>query len=139
MDSNATHERDSPLTPTPGSLDDFEGFIDATITIEACDVVNLMSLVAATAGARSASLYIADYGLTWLQRVGVDGPDGNALPLASTPAGRAFIDQRPVIDPDHPGTVWMPLADGSDRTGVLEIVADATTRALRVPRLTAWV
>ena len=129
MDSNTTHERDSPLTPTLGSLDDFEGFIDATITIEACDVVNLMSLVAAIAGARSASLYVADYGLTWLQRVGVDGPDGNALPLASTPAGRAFIDQRPVIDPDHPGTVWMPLADGSDRTGVLEIVADATTRA----------
>lgn len=129
MDSNATHERDSPLIPTLGSLDDFEGFIDATITIEACDVVNLMSLAAATAGARSASLYVADYGLTWLQRVGVDGPDGNALPLASTPAGRAFIDQRPVIDPDHPGTVWMPLADGSDRTGVLEIVADATTRA----------
>lgn len=68
MDSNATHERDSPLTPTLGSLDDFEGFIDATITIEACDVVNLMSLAAATAGARSASLYVADYGLTWLQR-----------------------------------------------------------------------
>src|SRR4029079_11803972 len=48
--------------------------------------------------------------------------------VASTMAGRAFVDQRPAIAERSDGVrVWVPIVEGSDRTGVLAVTVPTAT------------
>lgn len=66
-------------------------------------------------------MLIADYALTSLQELGEDGPTGVRQPIDGTLAGRAFVKDEVVLSGDERALVWVPLAEGSERLGVLEL------------------
>jgi serine phosphatase RsbU (regulator of sigma subunit) len=72
-------------------------------------------------------LLVADYSLRRLQQLDVDGPVGAAHAMAGTMAGRAFTSGLVTVSNAHPAVVSIPLADGSDRIGLLELDYDDWT------------
>lgn len=87
-------------------------------------------------GAVDAVVYLADFAQTTLEPLPdrsshVEVPHSESV--ATTLAGRAFVDQRPVSAPRAGGVrVWVPIVEGSDRTGVLAVtVSDATDDVTR--------
>ncbi len=82
-------------------------------------------------GATSARVLIADYALISLLPLGEDGPTGARQPIDGTIAGRAFARGELVVTGEGPWTVFIPLAEGSERLGVLELVHPAWTEAVR--------
>ena len=74
-------------------------------------------------GVRRLRVWLADYPL----RVLVPFPSSSATPLGidGTVGGRAFVRGHPVEVSGEDGTVlWLPLSDGVDRLGVLEVVLE---------------
>lgn len=76
------------------------------------------------------TMYLVDYEERHLHRWPADGephdnPDGALLGVDSTLAGRAFRQVRvlPARNPDHP-RMWVPLVDGVERLGVLDVRVD---------------
>ena len=88
-------------------------------------VPELVATVAAGIGATDVVLYLVDFAQSTLEPL----PDRQAhsrLPhreaVASTLAGRAFVDQHPMTATRADGVrVWVPIVEGSDRTGVLAL------------------
>lgn len=72
-------------------------------------------------GAVTARLLVADYGLTSLLELGRHGPTEAGHPIDGTIAGRAFINGEVVVSSAGVVTVWAPVAEGSERLGVLEL------------------
>lgn len=74
-------------------------------------------------GARSAELFMADYGLTVLQPVSALPHSPEPLPLHGSAAGRAFGAQEPFVEPDRDGLVrvHLPVSVRGDRIGVLSV------------------
>lgn len=76
-------------------------------------------------------VYLVDFAQTTLEPL----PDRSThaeLPsseeVASTMAGRAFADQTPVVAERSDGfRVWVPILEGSDRTGVLALTVPSVT------------
>lgn len=85
------------------------------------DMTALVDLAAGLVGASTARLLIADYGLTSLQELGADGPSGPRQALDGTMAGRAFRGPEILVNGSDPTIVLVPLAEGSERLGVLEL------------------
>ena len=75
-------------------------------------------------GARSARLFIVDYGLRSIRSLDADGSAGEELLLEGTIAGRAFATGEPTQQGDGPAVMWWPLSEGSERIGLLELVFD---------------
>lgn len=87
-------------------------------------------------GATSARLLVADYGLTSLQALGEDGPTSDRRPIEGTLAGRAFTGREVVVTGEDPTLVLVPLTEGTERLGVLELTHgswDAAHAALLDP------
>ena len=91
------------------------------------DVVRTTSQVL---GARAARLYIADYALRWLQQLDATGSVGDPLPIEGTMAGHSFANGQVELAGDDPTTVWVPLTDGSERLGMLELEFDGSLAQL---------
>lgn len=72
-------------------------------------------------GAQAARLLVADYALATLQELGLDGPTGYRQPIDGTLVGRAFINGEAIVSSDDPTVAWVPLSEGSERIGVLEL------------------
>lgn len=79
-------------------------------------------------GVRGAAIYLADLGQQYLRAIPcADGRPLPTLPIDSTLAGRAFRTieiQNGSPGPDGRHRVWLPLLDGTDRLGVLELVVE---------------
>lgn len=76
-------------------------------------------------GASHAQLYVADYALSSMRPFTSAGSLGDSFPHEGTMIGRAFASGE-VVATDT--TVWLPLVDGRERLGVLELhVLDAGT------------
>jgi len=75
-------------------------------------------------GAQAARVFVADYSLRRLQQVDVSGPVGPPQPMAGTLAGRAFTSGEVTVASGHPTVVAVPLVDGTDRLGLLELDYD---------------
>ena len=75
-------------------------------------------------GARAATVLVADYGLLSLQRLGDDGPVGDPQPIEGTLAGRALALGDVVAAGSEPAVVCVPLMEGGERFGVLELYHD---------------
>ena len=99
-------------------------------------VPDLVSSLAAGFGANDVVLYLVDFAQVTLEPL----PDRHAHadvpasePVATSMAGRAFMSQQTVSAERLGGTrVWVPLVEGSDRTGVLALtVPEATESVLR--------
>jgi serine phosphatase RsbU (regulator of sigma subunit) len=73
-------------------------------------------------GADSATLLVADYGLLSLQPLGEDGPVGERQPIEGTLAGRALASGDVITSGTAPTVVEVPLTEGAERVGVLELV-----------------
>lgn len=96
-------------------------FLKDTAMMPASELTRIVDTAGQALGAQSARLLIADYGLTSLQALGEHGPTGPRLPIAGTLAGRSFARAEAVTSGGEPTTVWLPLSDGSERVGVLEL------------------
>jgi serine phosphatase RsbU (regulator of sigma subunit) len=88
---------------------------------------DLAATVAAHArrmGVRETVIYLADYEQTTLLPLpGAGVPDRQELPIEGTLAGRAFRRFEVVSSPAaQGGHLWMPLLDGVERLGVVELV-----------------
>jgi serine phosphatase RsbU (regulator of sigma subunit) len=97
-------------------------------------IPEILANAAADFGATDVVVYLVDFGQTVLEPL----PDRAAhadLPateaVAATMAGRAFIDQG-VVTAERPGgfRVWVPILEGSDRTGVVALTLPAVDEAL---------
>lgn len=93
--------------------------------IDPSSIAEVLGRVAADLGATDVVAYLADFAQVTLEPI----PDRSAHAaapqsegVASTMAGRAFADQCAVIaDRDGEVRVWVPIVEGSDRTGVLAL------------------
>ena len=76
-------------------------------------------------GASDVVVYLVDFGQQFLEPLG-NYSSHRELPqseeVGSTMAGRAFLNQTPVTAKRADGTrLWVPICEGSDRTGVLAL------------------
>jgi hypothetical protein len=95
--------------------------LEATTRLPANQIARAADLAGRSLGAASARLLLPDYALRSLVELGEAGPTGERQSVEGTLAGRAFCTGSIVTSPEHPTTTWVPLADGSDRRGVLEL------------------
>jgi hypothetical protein len=94
-------------------------------------VGTLVGQVAELLGARSARLYVSDYSMRRLQQVDDSGAIGAPVTIAGSHAGRAFLSSEPTISARSPIVVSVPLVEGTDRIGLLELDVDDWDGTLR--------
>ncbi|MCU1361458.1 MAG: Protein serine/threonine phosphatase, partial [Ilumatobacteraceae bacterium] len=101
-----------------------------------------MDLIRDLVGAMAGRLFVADYSLRFLQQVDINGPQGSAHPITGTLIGRAFSSGQLMVTEGEPTTVSVPLTDGTDRIGLLELDFDDwddQTTALLEPLVSLFV
>jgi len=94
-------------------------------------VPDVVVRIAADLGATDVVVYLVDFAQTTLEPL-PGRATHSELPgseeVASTMAGRAFVDQCPAIAERSDGVrVWVPIVEGSDRTGVLAVTVPTAT------------
>jgi serine phosphatase RsbU (regulator of sigma subunit) len=102
-----------------------------TTQLPASELTTVVDVAGRVLGASSARMLVADYGLLSLQELGSDGPRGSRRLIEGTLAGRCFASGEIVVASDDPVTVFVPLAEGSERLGVLELTLPAWSEDLR--------
>jgi sigma-B regulation protein RsbU (phosphoserine phosphatase) len=70
-------------------------------------------------------VYLADAEQRALRAVPAAGTAADALPIEGSLAGRSFMTVTPLVAARDPGRLWMPLVDGTERLGVLDIALPA--------------
>jgi serine phosphatase RsbU (regulator of sigma subunit) len=94
-------------------------------------VPDVVVRIATDLGATDVVVYLVDFAQTTLEPLPgrtthSDVPASEEV--ASTMAGRAFVDQRPALAERSDGVrVWVPILEGSDRTGVLALTVPTAT------------
>ena len=83
------------------------------------DLRTVVDLAGSALGATSARMLVADYALTSLRELGHRDSQSPLQLIEGTVAGRCFATNRIVVA--DPTTVFIPLTDGSERLGVLEL------------------
>lgn len=104
--------------------------LESTDDLPAGELTRVVDLAGRQLGAESARLLVADYALVSLLELGEDGPTGHRQTIDGTLAGRAFTRCEVVVSPEEPPTIWVPLTEGSERIGVLELSYDHPVEAL---------
>jgi hypothetical protein len=87
-------------------------------------VPTIVAVVCEIVGARSGRLFVADYGLRSLREFGPDGPVGPSIVMEGSLAGRVFALGEMLAVGSDPTVVRVPLVDGTERIGVLELDFD---------------
>ena len=90
-------------------------------------ISDIVDVAAELLGAVRGRVHVADYALRHLQALERDGGVGDASPIDGTLSGRAFASGELVISGDDPTVLWVPLSEGSERIGVLELIYDEWT------------
>jgi len=98
----------------------------AASTRPADDLPGVVELAGAALGATDARMLVADYGLTSLCALGPTGPEGPRQRIEGTLAGRCFTADEIIVVADPPA-VFVPMTDGSERLGVLELAHPSWT------------
>jgi serine phosphatase RsbU (regulator of sigma subunit) len=101
------------------------------------DVANRVAATAQAAGATDVVLYLIDFEHTQLLPLPTTGAH-NELPVPesvpTTMAGRAFIEERVVSAARDSGhRVWVPIIEGSERTGVLALTLPGELDGVTTP------
>lgn len=104
---------------------DFAAALRSAQTMDPSAVVDIVASAARDIGASDVLAYLVDFEQRYLEPL----PDRSShadLPeteeVTSTMAGRAFLTREPVIVERPDGVrVWVPIIEGSDRTGVLAL------------------
>ncbi|HEX7746369.1 MAG TPA: PP2C family protein-serine/threonine phosphatase [Micromonosporaceae bacterium] len=100
------------------------------------DLPALVMRTAPAIGATEIAVYVADYAQVRLVPLPATGLTRDAVPVETTLGGRAFTSLEMQVGPDNPDRVWVPLLDGCERLGVLEIVTP--TAGSDAARSAAW-
>jgi hypothetical protein len=87
-------------------------------------VASIVDVVCDVVGARSGRLFAADYGLRSIRELGPDGPLGEPLTIEGTLQGRVFSNGLMVTSGTEPTVLHVPLTDGTERIGLLELEFD---------------
>ncbi|MEP7046311.1 MAG: PP2C family protein-serine/threonine phosphatase [Ilumatobacteraceae bacterium] len=95
--------------------------LEAADRVSPANVFTLVDHVCEALGADSGRLLVADYALRCLQHVDAGGAVGGPHQMAGTVPGRVFASGQIVVSESSPTVVTVPLLDGSDRIGVLEL------------------
>jgi hypothetical protein len=103
----------------------------ATADLPASELTTVVDVAGRVLGATSARMLVADYGLLSLQELAGDASPGTRRLIEGTLAGRCFASGEVVVAGHEPTTVFVPLADGSERLGVLELAHPAWSDDLR--------
>ena len=111
------------MTP-PAAEDPIRALVRASHHLPADRLGTAVADHARGLGAHGAVVYLADYAQHVLLPVCGEGvPGRQELGIDGSVAGRAFRRVEPVRSPpEGPGSVWLPLLDGAERIGVLELV-----------------
>jgi len=90
----------------------------------------LVAQEARAVGVTEVGILLQDYDQAHLQPLRGRGLTGQPVPIAASPAGRAFATDEVVEEEQPDGSVrlLLPMLDGSDRVGVLTRVNDADRR-----------
>ncbi len=96
----------------------------STVDASPHSLASLADVAASVVGAQCGRLFVVDYALRRLCHLRRDGSVGEDFDLDGTMAGRAFATGERVAQGDHPMSIWVPLAEGSERIGLLELVFD---------------
>ena len=102
-------------------------FIHRSSLMEPDSLGMLADLTGEVLGARSCRVFVADYALREVRELRGDGTTGEAFVLEGTIAGRAFASGVEVEHGDRPVIVWVPLSEGSERIGLLELIFDESS------------
>ncbi|HSP03787.1 MAG TPA: PP2C family protein-serine/threonine phosphatase [Acidimicrobiales bacterium] len=94
--------------------------LEALSAVPADDLCAVVDMAGAALGATASRMLVADYALTSLRELGDRGPDCPFQLIEGTVAGRCFAFDEIVVVADPP-TVYVPMTDGSERLGVLEL------------------
>lgn len=106
----------------------------ATQLAAPASIPEIVAKVAGDLGATDVVVYLVDFAQTTLEPLPsfsghADVPQSEEV--ATTMAGRAFVDQCPVSTERRDGVrVWVPIVEGSDRTGVLALSVPTATDAV---------
>lgn len=111
-----------PPPQVPSLHDALVSLLEASDALPANELVRVVELAGQVLGAQSARMLVADYGLTSLQPLGGSGATGPRQSITGTLAGHAFEKGEVVVSGDTPALVFVPLSEGSERLGVLELV-----------------
>src|SRR6478735_12243423 len=95
--------------------------LEGTTELPASELTRVVNVAGKVLGAERARVFVADYALVWLHELGEDGPTGDAQAIEGTLAGHAFVRDDVVVSGSDPTVVWVPLSEGSERLGVLEL------------------
>ncbi|MCY7298219.1 MAG: serine/threonine-protein phosphatase [Ilumatobacteraceae bacterium] len=87
------------------------------------DILGIVETVRTLVSADRVQLHVADYALNCARVLVPSGELGNTYVLEGTLAGRAFTTGEPVL---AGATWWLPLVDGAERLGVIELEYTAT-------------
>ena len=87
------------------------------------DILGIVEVVRTLVDADRVLLHVADYALNCARVLVPSGELGNTYVLEGTLAGRAFATGEPVL---ADATWWLPLVDGAERLGVIELEYTAT-------------
>jgi hypothetical protein len=104
--------------------DALSGLLRASHLLAPDDLAATAAAEARRMGVRETVLYLADYEqATLLPLPGAGVPERQELPIEGTMAGRAFRRVEVVDSTATPGThrLWVPLLDGVERLGVVEL------------------
>ena len=99
-------------------------FVARSLMVEPSALGVLAGLAADVLGAQSGRLFVADYALRRARELRGDGTRGDEVALDGTIAGRAFASGSLVEQGNGPVIVWVPLSEGSERIGLIELVFD---------------
>jgi serine phosphatase RsbU (regulator of sigma subunit) len=94
-------------------------------------VPDVVARIASDVGATDVVIYLVDFAQSTLEPL-PGRATHSELPrsegVATTMAGRAFVDQSPAIaERPNDVRVWVPIVEGSDRTGVLALTLPTAT------------
>ncbi|MDP9417886.1 MAG: serine/threonine-protein phosphatase [Actinomycetota bacterium] len=107
----------------------FAGLLRRTHLSNPSDIAAVLADEFASVGVEDAAFYLADYEQVHLVPIPVAGrPERPAPPIDASLAGRAYTTTSAVTAAaDDPGRrrVWLPLLDGTDRFGVVEVTVPA--------------
>lgn len=111
--------------------DALASLLSGTTELPASELMRAVDVAGRVLGASCARMLVADYGLLSLQELGSDGARGPRRLIEGTLAGRCFASGDIVVAGHEPATVFVPLAEGSERLGVLELTLPAWSEDLR--------
>ncbi|MGY1826374.1 MULTISPECIES: PP2C family protein-serine/threonine phosphatase [unclassified Blastococcus] len=117
------------MTSPPDAEDPLRSLLRSSHHLPADRLGTVVSRHAVALGARAAVVYLADYEqLSLVPLAGVDVPPRDRLTVDGSVGGLAFRRVEVTRSPGHGDSavrLWLPLLDGAERVGVLELPFDA--------------